>query len=892
MSPLTRLWNLVRRRRLDEDLRQEMETHLALIEDEGRVRGLNALQARQNARTRFGGPLVYREQAFDAVTLTWLVDAWKDVTLAARRLMRSPTFSVAALLTLALAIGANAAIFAVVRRVLLNPLPYPESDRLIELDHGAQGLRMASGIAMSPGLFFHYQDRARTLLGTAIYQTDEQTLTGEAQPERVRVSHVTTNLASVLRVWPAQGRWFSDAEGLPGARPVAVLSHGLWVRRYGADPNIVGRPLTLNGVPADVIGVMPASFAFPDARVEVLVPELLTRAMGFGTFNHYSVARLRDRLTLADARAELNSLIADLPRVYPSYPLTIGYNLQLTSTAISLKEAKIGAVARTLWILLASVGSVLLIACANVATLFLVRADARQREVAVRHALGAGDAGIARCFLAESTVLCLAGGLLGLLCARVAVRALVAFGPANLPRLEEIRLDGTVLMLTVVVSLVSALAFGAIPLWRRGRLAASLHESGRSHTTSRSRQRVRQVLVASQIALALVLVVSAGLLGRSFQKLRAIDPGFNPTRALTFRLGLPDREYSTRRSVVATHHAILERLAALPGVTATSASTCLPLAEEGWCYGSPLRVHGRPLPKNELPPTVAFRAVAGGYVEAMGMRLLRGHGIDRSAVERSEPIAVINQALADAYFAHEEPLGTHVSIGLDTWLTIVGIVANTPFRALGEATGTPMLYMPMSVAGGPDMPASVLAGPDVGVMSYMVRSAISPRVLLPAARRVIDSVDAKLAMAQVRTLEDILDRASAQLAFTMALIAMAASLALLLGAIGMYGAMSYVVSQRTREIGVRLALGADSARVAYMVLRQGSVVAIAGMVVGLGVALAGSRVLESLLHGVSSRDPGVFMATTLALLGVALLASWLPARRASRVDPLIALRSE
>jgi putative ABC transport system permease protein len=399
--------------------------------------------------------------------------------------------------------------------------------------------------------------------------------------------------------------------------------------------------------------------------------------------------------------------------------------------------------------------------------------------------------------------------------------------------------------------------------------------------------------MGAQVALALVLLVSSGLMIRSFQNLRAVDPGFNATSAITFTVGLPDRDYRTRGAAVAAHHAIIDGLAALPGVTAVSTSTCLPLA--GGCSGNTLRVEGRVFTPGTVPPLALFRAVAGGYFETMGMRTIRGRSINRSDVERKEQVVVVNQALADRFFPKEDPIGRRVASNWPsgvTWLSIVGVVSNTPIRTLAEVDSSPQVFMPMSIAGGPGIPTSALIGPDIAVMSYVVRSAISPLGLLPSVRRTIDTVDKNLALAQVRTLQDTLDRASAQMAFTMVLLATAAGVTLMLGMIGIYGVMSYIVSQRTGEIGVRLALGAEPGSVAGMIVRQGALVALGGVTVGLATALAGSRLIESLLYGVSPRDPGVFALTTLILLGVALVACWLPARRAARLNPLEALRTE
>jgi predicted permease len=877
------------RQRDDDEMDREFDVHLALEVEEQLKAGVPLPDAQFAARRAFGSVALAKEELRDMRTGATLERLARELRHAVRRLVRSPAFMLAAVLTLALAIGANVAIFAVVHRVVLNPLPYGDSGRLVALDHGFPSRNIRSGIGLTAQVFYQYLDRAHSLESLATYRADERTLTDQGNPERIRVSRTTPSLVRVLSVSPEQGRWFTEDESLPGASPVGVLSHGLWVRRYSQDPGVIGRVVTLDGVPTAVVGVMPASYAFPDPRVDIWIPDAMSRATAASTAGVYDfsgVARLRKGATIEEARTELTRLAAELAPANPGQ----GYD-RLVSTATTLIDATVGPVSQTLWILWASIGLVLLVACANVANLFMVRSEAKQREVAVRRALGAGVGGIAGYFLAESAWLAFIGGALGLVLAAGAVRLLVALGPTNLPRLHEIRLDGVAFAYTVVLSVLIGAAFGLMPLLRLGPLGVSLHESGRGNTASRGRHRIRHVLMGGQVALALVLLVSSGLMLRSFQNLRAVNPGFDATSALTFRVGLPRSDYPDRERMVVAYRAILDRLSALPGVKAVSASTCLPLAEQG-CLAGPLFVEGRALAPGANPPLFRFAAVAGGYFEAMGMRLIRGRGITRSDVERQEPVVVINQALVNIAFPNEDPIGQRVRMGNPSvsktpgWLTVAGVVSNTSFRALAEATPVPMMYMPMF--------ASRAAGvvPSLDAMSFVVRTAVAPQGLTAPARRAIGDVDAHLALAQVRTLQETLDRASAQTAFTMVLLVIAASIALLLGIIGIYGVMSYIVSQRTGEIGVRLALGAKPGSVAAMIVWQGGVVALVGISVGLGTAFATSRLIASLLYGISPRDPGVFAATTVALLAVALLACWLPARRAARLSPLDALRTD
>jgi predicted permease len=497
----------------------------------------------------------------------------------------------------------------------------------------------------------------------------------------------------------------------------------------------------------------------------------------------------------------------------------------------------------------------------------------------------------------------------GLALAAAAVRVLVALGPATLPRLGEIRIDGVAFGFAAALSLLAGVSFGAIPMWRGSPGQTSLRESGRSNTVDRSRYRARHALMGAQVALALVLVVASALMVRSFLNLRAFDPGFDASSALTFRVGLPQSGYPTRDAAVSAHDRILDELAAIPGVRAVSASTGLPLSPA--CFGNSILVQGRPADPERRSPAVAMLcAVTHDYVEAMGVRILRGRALTRDDVERRQPNVLVNRAFVDRFFPQDEPVGKRVRSnapptaaarrdldgtltwdGAPPWLEIVGVVSNTPLRALAEPNPMPVVYMPMSIAGGPDIPMIAMLGPDVSAMSYVIRTTSSP-ALLPAIRRAVDAVDPGLAIAQVQELRDIVDQGSAQMAFTMVLMTIAAGAALLLGVVGIYGVVSYIVAQRIGEIGVRLALGAEPRGVVRMVVRKGLTVALVGAAAGVSAALASGRFVESLLYNVSPRDPLIFVGTTLTLLAVALLACWLPARRAASVSPIEALRAE
>src|SRR5262249_54854539 len=548
----------------------------------------------------------------------------------------------------------------------------------------------------------------------------------------------------------------------------------------------------------------------------------------------------------------------------------------LIVTARTLKAAMVSGVEKALWALLAAVGVVLLVACANVTNLFLVRSEVRQREIAIRRALGAGRRGIARFFVAEALLLSVIGGVLGVMLAWGAVGLLVRYGPTTLPRLGEIHLDAATGGFALALSTVAALMFSSIAVWHSRAVTLPQHDSGRANTVTRSRHRIRQLLMGTQVALAFVLLAASGLIVRSFQNVRAIDPGFDPQSAITFSIGLSDRDYPTRERAVAAHQAILDGGRAVPRVTAAAASRCLPLA--GGCFGNTVRVRGRILAPGAIPPVALFRAVAADYFGTMGIRMLRGRSIGREDIDRQAPIVAIDETFADRFFPKQDPIGQFVASNRApkrageepelAWREIVGVVSSTPIFTLVDRRPLPQMYMPMSIAaprtsampGAGASTAGALVGPDIAVMNYVVRTTSEPAALLPAVRSVTDTVDRSLAFAQVQTLQQILDRSSAQMAFTMVLLAIAAGVALLLGLVGIYGVMSYLVTQRTSEIGVRLALGAEPRSVTRMIVRQGAVVAVMGIASGLTAAAAGGGVIKSLLYGVSPRDPLVFFA--------------------------------
>ncbi len=813
--------------------------------------------------------------------------AIRHVRHGARRLVRSPGFTCAAVGTLALGIGANVAIYGVVDSVVLNPLPFPGADALVQLDNAAPGIGATDGLGFTPGMAYHVLDHQRTLEAAGAFDSDRATLTcGEGVPERVRFTKVTPSLVEVLKVAPLHGRWFLRGEGGEDRPEVAVLSHALWERRYGGDLDVIGRTIRIDRRPVRVVGIMPPSFRFPDADVRLWRPLRIDASVGFGGFWYEMIGRTRPGISPAEVRADLRHLYGSLTESFPGEAGLIRAHLEDARVAplvTPLKAAILGNVARTLWILLGTVGFVLLIAWANVANLFLVRAESRQRETAVRKALGAGRRELAWESLSESLVLAGVAGTIGVGLAYAGTGLLVRRGPASLPRLHEVGVDASVLVFALGVTVVTALAFAAIPLLRRSRsVSRALRTDGWGATADRLRVRGRNLLVAGQTALALVLLVGSGLMVRSFAHLHAVDPGFEASPdILTFEIGLPRVEYPDDARAAAFHQELVTRLEGLPGVERAGVVTCLPL--QGWCSGDPLHVEGRPIPKGTIPPIVAVRRAGPGYFRAMGIDLRSGRTFDRADHEQGYRAVVVSRELAGRYFPDEDPVGQRVAAAGDTtWSTIVGVVEDVPARSLMEG-GDPLIYFPLS-------------GPGFdGVSSRAAAAAVrAPDAagLLPAIRVQLKALDPDVALARVRTTGRIVADAGARLAFTMVLLVLAAGVALLLGAVGIYGVISYLVTRRRPEIGVRMALGAGAAEVRCVVVRQGGLAAGAGLLVGLGAAALLTRFMDALLFGVEPTDPATFIAVSAFLLTVALLASWLPARRAARVDPAEALRAE
>ena len=797
-----------------------------------------------------------------------------------------PGFTLLSLATLAIGVGANVAIFTIVNAVLLRPLPFPDSERVVLLRHAAPGLAQLDRLPISDALYFLYAEESATLESVAALRAGQASFTGPDDPRRVAAASVTASFFDVLRTPPRIGRAFTAGDDRPGAAPVAVLADGLWRSRFGADPAVVGRVVEIDGAGVEIVGVMPPGFSFTRPDPALWRPLRLDRGdVQLGAFGMVGAARIADGSTLEQAQAELGAMVSNLVEVFPDEGAApVLANAGFRPLIARAREAVTGEIEATLRILLGAAGFLLLIACANVANLFLARSEARRGEVAVRAALGEGRGRLAGSVLGESLAFGLAGGLAALPLALGAVRLLVRFGPRDLPRLQEISIDGAVLLFGLAVSAAAGLLFGLLPALRAG-AAGRVTAGARGAAGGRERRFARRGLVVVQIALAVTLLAGSGLAVRSFLRLAAVDPGFDPDGALTFGLALPARDYAAAAARLDFHRRVVDGLRALPGATAAAAASTVPLGGER--SGSGHAVEGRPPAEGEVPPVLTWKRVLPGYFGALGIELVEGRAFDRLDGERGAAVVVVSRSAAQAQWPGRSAIGRGIRPGGppgegEEWFRVVGVVDDVREVALHEDPPRMAYYPAAGVVNGEGVPAA---------MRYVVRA---PRAagLAGAVREVVRRLDPTLPIADVETLETLVGRARGERAFVMVLLAAAAGLALLLGAVGLYGVVSYTVAQRRREIAIRVAVGAQGPDVRRLVLTEAGATALTGVALGIGAAAALTHRLRALLFETDPLDPAVFVAVPTLLAGVCLLASWLPARRAARVDPLTALRVE
>lgn len=806
------------------------------------------------------------------------MDAIQTYRRALRALMRRPGFTAIAVLTLGLGVGANVAIFTVVNGVLFRPLPYPESDRIVVVRHHAPAINLED-MQSSPGMIELYRESARTLTRMAAVGMAQQNLAGTGQPERVDVVRVTPEFFEVMRVTPADGRVFREEDEAPGAPPVAILTHAGWRTRFGGDEQVIGRTVQFEGQTREIIGVMRPDFVFPDPDAVALLPMQMDPARPFGTFGLMSLARIAPGETLESVRAELNALRARIPERFPDVTQAFLDNSGFNASVEPLRTRLVEDVERALLLLLGSVGLVLLVAGANVANLFLVRAESRRREMAIRSALGASRAHVAGVFLAESMILGVSGGAVGLLLATIGVRALVLGGPIELPRLHEVGVDGTVLLFALALSVTAGLLLGVLPLPRLKSTGALLRDGGRGSTVGRSRHRTRKLLIVAQVAVALMLMIGSGLALRSVLRLRAVDPGFRAQDVLT--VGVSLGENVDRQRAIAFYTRVLDELRALPGVQSVGAANALPVERSG-LNGSSFEIESEPREEGELPPVSMYSAVMPGFLETLEIPILAGRAPVRHDAEGGPPVAWVTKTFADRFLGGDA-IGQRVRFATDTvFAEIVGVVGDTRTFGLQEEI-RPITYLPMN---------TTVFGVQLGIMRFVLRTNGDPHALVPAVRAVVARADGTVPLTNARTMEEVLARSIAQTSFTVTLLLIAAASALVLGVVGLYGVISYVVSGRAQEIGVRIALGARPAQVRAMVVRQGLVLTLAGVVLGVAAAAASARWASSMLFEVSAYDPVTFVVTAIVITAVSAFAAYLPARRAAAVDPVKALRQE
>ena len=859
-----------RRRHWDEERARELEAYLETETDENIARGMSPEEARYAAHRKLGNITRIREEIYTMNSLEWVETIWQDLRYAIRMLARNRGFTAVAVVTLALGIGATTAIFTVVNAVLLRPLPYPHPEQLVYVK---ENLGPPTGIIPFGFTtdFVAWRNQSRTLSPVAAYMYSQVNLTGGHEAERVVCGVASSSFFSLLEVHPAVGRVFLPQEDRPGAPPVAVLSHALWKRDFDGDPSVVGRGVTLDGKTYTVVGVLPATFVIPDefkTEYALWMPLTLSNT-GPAPFPVVRViGRLKPGLSMEQARSELDSISKSTVRIRKGFT---------KSVAISAWHEEITSQARlSLLLFLAAVGLLLLIACVNVANLLLSRSATRQKEMAVRLAVGAGRVRIVQQLVTESTLLALLGALVGLALARGGKDLLVTFISPNLPALEPISLDYRVLGFSLALAIVTGVAFGLAPALQASRvpLNETLKESSRGALEFRSRFGFHNLLIISETSLALVLLVGAGLLVRSFMRVRGIDMGFKFEHTLSMDIDLTPSKYPTSRDQSRFFQQVMERIKGLGGVESVGGSSGPPLG--GYTSSiSDLTLQGRP----EQIPTTIYAMVSPDYFRTMGIPLMQGRNFTDADREGSPSVVIVNETFAHRYLPGENCLGRKIEswIQKNDWLTIVGVVGDV--RSSAESEPTPEVYLPYLQVGSPHM-------------TLLVRTAGDPMHWAAALRNQVATVDKDQPPHDLAALDELQTASLTSRRVNMLLLSAFALLGLTLASVGIYGVVSYSVTHRTHEIGIRMALGAGQPAVLKLVVRQGLSLALIGIVIGLAASLGLTRFLQSLLYGVRPIDPVTFVAAALLWTAIALLACFIPARRATKVDPIVALRYE
>jgi predicted permease len=891
---------LFHREQFDADLEEEMRLHQELREQEQVECGVSPEEAHYSAQRRFGNRLVLREESRDIWGWNWLETFLQDIRYGLRQLRRSPSFTAVAVVTLALGIGATTAIFSVVNSVLLQPLSYPHSKRLVNVSLTFARLKQ-SGWALSAADYFVYREQSRTFEDIGLYSGHTVNVMGSGSPERVPALDMTDDMVPILGVTPLFGRFFTQADERPGSPDTMILTYGYWRSKFAGKRSVVGRTIDVDGKPHVIIGVLPEQFHFLDkTKLAMLLPLKLNLAETYvGNYEYEGIARLKPGVTLGEANADVARMIPIVLRSFPVVPgasLKDIEDLRIAPYLRPLKQQVVGDVGKVLWVLMGGISLVLVIACANVANLSLVKTEGSLRELAIRAALGASRGRIAAKLLSESLILGGLGGWFGLGLAYGALRILVAMAPTGLPRLNEIGIDGRVVLFTIAVSVAASLLFGSVPVFRcaGADLGIRLRESGRSRSDSRGRHRSRSTLVIVQVALALVLMVSSGLMIRTFRALTRVNPGFiTPSEVQTFAVSIPDTQVRSPERVVRIEEAISEKIAALPGVSSVGISNRLPMDGSVAAYPVFIKagVHsaysagGLPVLHTEPVP------ITPGFLKTLGTPLVAGRDFTWSDIYNEAPVAMVSENFAREYW-HDpaSALGKQIRRNRTKgqWRNVVGVVADV-YQDGVDKEPPYSVYWPILMA-------NYGGRPNVSVERNVTFAIRTPRAgsesFMNEVRRAVWSVDPNLPLFEVHTLDYNYTRSMARTSFTMVMLAIAGGMALLIGVVGLYGVIAYSVLQRTHEIGMRMALGAQKHDVVRLVLSGGMSITMVGVGIGIASAVALTRFLSSLLYGVKPTDPLTFIAVSLILIAVALLASYIPARQAAKVDPMVALRYE
>jgi predicted permease len=894
------LRQLFSRGRLNRELAEEIQAHLDEKVEELVAEGMSRDEAMRSARREFGNVGLIEEDCREVWAWPSVEDVFFDIRYGVRSLSHSPVFAAVALLTIAIGVAANAAVFSVVNSVLLKPLNYPKAEELVALHQvapGAEGLAdFENGLLLSPSMYFTYADHNQTFQSLGVWITGTANVTGMAEPEQVRTVAVSDGVLQTLGVPPAAGRWFSEIDQEPNGPGRVLLSYGYWQRRFGGDRTVIGRNITVDSQPREIVGVMPQGFRFVDADFDLTTPLAFNRGkVILAGFGFHGIARLKPGATIAEANADLTRLLpvwmdswsngpGSNPRIYEEW--------RITPMIRPLKKQVIGNVGELLWVVMGTIGLVMLIACANVTNLLLVRVETRQQELAVRTALGAGRTRIIRGLLVESVMLGIIGGVVGTGLAYAGVRFLVAIGPSNLPRLNEIAIDARTLGFTFILSVLSGLLFGLIPALKYagpGNIS-SLQSAGRTISVSRERHRARNLLVVGQVAMALVLLMSAGLMIRTFAALRKVDPGFaDPPHLQALRISIPDSLIAEPERVTRTQNAILEKLSAIQGVKSAAFVSEMPMEgfDSDW---DEIFAEDKVYADNTIAPLRLYKYISPVLLQTAGTRLVAGREMTWSEVYGLRPVVMVSENLArDMWGTPSAAIGKRLrEFPKMPWHEVVGVIQDVRENGVQEKAPEIVYWPPLMenlFGSGPAQAARTV--------TFVIRSdRAGTEGFLTEVRAAVQSVNSDLPLASVRTIQEVYDKSVAHTSFTLVMLGIAGTMALTLGIIGIYGVMSYTVSQRKREIGIRLALGAQGGDVLKIVLRQGTKLALVGVVIGIAAAFALTRLMTSLLFGVTAHDPLTFVAVAALLILVALLACYIPARRATLVDPSVALRYE